>query len=166
MGCIGPNAIIRVAEAEVHRLHAALRAQFGLAAAGEMARAAGRRTARYLLAHRIPKPVHAVLRRLPAALVARVLLATIRRNAWTFVGSGRFTATSGGLRGTALLTVQDNPLCRGLRLPVPACDFCAATFGRLFAKQAHPHAVVREVSCEALGAPACRLEIIWAQPAV
>lgn len=200
MGCIGPNAIIRVAEAatqrfglsstvrlfsaaglghrlavppeamvaeaEVHRLHAAMRDQYGLEAAAELAREAGRRTALYLLTHRIPKPLQAVLRRLPAALAARVLLAAIRRNAWTFVGSGRFTAKAGGLRGPSLLTVQDNPLCRGLRLPVPACDFYAATFGVLFTTLVHPRSVVREVSCEALGDPACRFEIRWDQPAV
>jgi divinyl protochlorophyllide a 8-vinyl-reductase len=102
-----------------------------------------------------------LLRRLPAALAARVLLAAIRRNAWTFVGSGRFNADAGGLRGPVLLTVQDNPLCRGLRLAVPACDFYAATFGELFAALVHPDAVVREVACEAMGDPACRFEIRW-----
>ncbi len=195
VGCIGPNAIIRVAEAatqrfglpstarlfeaaglqhrlaappqamvaeaEVYRLHAALREQFGLQAAAELARDAGRRTAHYLLAHRIPKPLQVVLRRLPAALAARVLLAAIRRSAWTFVGSGRFSAQAGGWRGPACLSVQDNPLCRGLRLPVPACDFYAATFGELFVALVHPRAVVREVACEALGDPACRFEIRW-----
>jgi divinyl protochlorophyllide a 8-vinyl-reductase len=49
---------------------------------------------------------------------------------------------------------------------VPACDFYAATFGELFVTLVHPRSVVREVSCEALGDPACRFEIRWDQPAV
>jgi divinyl protochlorophyllide a 8-vinyl-reductase len=154
-----PDAM--VAEAEVRSLHDALRAQYGLETAGELARDAGRRTAHYLLANRIPRPLQAVLRRMPAALAARVLLMAIRRNAWTFVGSGRFQADAGGLRGPALLSVQDNPLCRGLHLPVPACDFYAATFGELFRALVHPRSAVVEVACEARGDPACRFEIRW-----
>jgi divinyl protochlorophyllide a 8-vinyl-reductase len=150
-----------VAEDEVRALHVALRAQYDPGTAADLARDAGRRTAHYLLANRIPKPLQWLLRRLPAALAARVLLAAIRRNAWTFVGSGRFQADAGGLRGPAVLTVKDNPLCRGLSLPAPACDFYAATFGTLFAALVHPRSEVREVACEACGESACVFEISW-----
>ena len=150
-----------VDETEVLRLHNTLRAQLGPELAADIAHEAGVRTAHYLLQHRIPRPLQAVLRVLPAALAARVLLAAIRRNAWTFVGSGRFSATAGGLRGPAVLVVRDNPLCRGLALTVPACDFYAATFETLFADLVHPQAWAREVSCEARGDSECRFEIRW-----
>ena len=84
-----------VDEAEVSRLHRALRAVVGEAGAREVAFEAGTRTGDYLLAHRIPKPVQWLLRHLPAPLAARVLLAAIRRHAWTFAGSGEFTVRAG-----------------------------------------------------------------------
>ena len=150
-----------VDEADVRRLHAALRERLGQAAAREVAQAAGRATAEYLLAHRIPRPLQKVLRRLPAHWAARVLLAAIRRNAWTFVGSGQFAASAGSGRCPAVLEIRGNPLCRGLRADAPACDYYAATFERLFATLVHPWSRVREVACEACGDDACRFEIRW-----
>lgn len=151
-----------VLEAEVRRLHETLRERLGPAAAGEVGRAAGSATGDYLLAHRIPRPLQAVLRRLPAWLAARVLLAAIRRNAWTFVGSGHFSATRPGPRDRGVdLAIRANPLCVGQHAEVPACDFYAAVFERLFGALVHPQARVREVACEACGADACRFEIRW-----
>lgn len=147
-----------VDEAEVTRLHRELREAVGAAEARTIAREAGRRTGDYLLAHRIPRPVQAVLKRLPAMLAARVLLEAIRRHAWTFAGSGRFDARAGR---PVVLTLRDNPLCRGIRLGEPACDYYAATFERLFAVLVHRHARVEEVYCEAMGATACVFEIRW-----
>jgi len=154
-----PEAMVD--EAEVRRLHRELRAQLGLPAAAEVARAAGRRTADYLLQRRIPRPAQALLKCLPAPLAARVLLAAIARNAWTFVGSGRFSARAGR---PVVLAIRDNPLCCGLDSVAPACDFYAATFERLFQVLVHPRAAVREVTCEACGDTACRFEIDWPVP--
>jgi divinyl protochlorophyllide a 8-vinyl-reductase len=147
-----------VDECDVRQLHRTLRDTLGVAAAADVARAAGQRTAAYLLAHRIPKPLQAVLRRTPAPLAARVLLAAITRNAWTFVGSGRFTVQTG--RPWVLL-ITGNPLCRGLVAEAPACDFYAATFQSLFVALVHPATQVTEVACEARGDPECRFEITW-----
>jgi divinyl protochlorophyllide a 8-vinyl-reductase len=147
-----------VEETEVRRLHGALREQLGAAGAREVALAAGRRTGDYLLGHRIPKPVQALLKLLPAPLAARVLLAAIRRNSWTFAGSGQFEARPGS---PVLLTIRHNPLCKDLVTETPACDFYAATFERLFAVLVHPRASVREVACESCGDPECRFEIRW-----
>jgi len=147
-----------VEEAEVRRLHHTLRDALGAEQARDVATAAGRATADYLLAHRIPKPLQKVLKRLPAGLSARVLLAAITRNAWTFVGSGEFKARVGQL---AVLSIRHNPLCRGLQAETPACDFYAATFERLFQVLVHPESRVREVACEACGDPECRFEIRW-----
>lgn len=150
-----------VAEEDVRRLHAALRERLGPPAAREVAQASGRATAEYLLTHRIPGPLQEVLRRLPARWAARVLLAAIRRNAWTFVGSGRFTASAGGGRRPVVLEIRANPLCRGLHADAPACDYYAATFERLFVRLVHPDSQVRETACEACGDVACRFEIRW-----
>ena len=147
-----------VEEAEVRQLHGALREKLGAATARDVATAAGRATADYLLGHRIPKPVQRLLRVLPAPLAARVLLAAITRNAWTFAGSGEFSARAGS---PVQLTIRHNPLCQGLHTDTPACDFYAATFERLFQVLVHRNARVREVACEACGSDACRFEIRW-----
>jgi divinyl protochlorophyllide a 8-vinyl-reductase len=147
-----------VDEADVRRLHGVVRASLGPVVAGEIAREAGRRTAAYLLARRIPKPLQAVLRWTPAPLAAQVLLAAIHRNAWTFVGSGRFSARAGR---PWLLHIHGNPLCQGLLAGAPACDFYAATFEGLFRALVHREARVVEVACEACGDAECRFEIHW-----
>lgn len=151
-----PEAMVD--EAEVSRLHRALRAALGEPKAREIAFDAGTRTGDYLLAHRIPKPVQAVLRHLPAAWASRVLLMAIRRHAWTFAGSGRFTARAGR---PVRLTILHNPLCAGLASQEPACAFYTATFERLFRVLVHANAHAREVACEAMGAPACVFEVSW-----
>lgn len=147
-----------VLETEVARLHAELRRTLGEADARHVAREAGRRTGDYLLAHRIPKAVQALLQRLPAAWAARVLLAAITRHAWTFAGSGRFTARAGS---PVVVQIEHNPLCRGLVADTPACDFYAATFERLFRALVHPRTQVVETHCEACGDDACRFELRW-----
>lgn len=191
-GRIGPNAIIRVAEAlrreggdaqalrvfsaaalepylrhppermvdeaEVTRLHATLRAALGDARARAVSRDAGYATGDYLLAHRIPRPVKAVLKMLPATLAARVLLQAITRHAWTFAGTGVFTATPGR---PVRFQIRGNPICRGTVATQPVCDYYAATFERLFRVLVHPRATVVETDCEAAGAAACRFEIRW-----
>jgi divinyl protochlorophyllide a 8-vinyl-reductase len=147
-----------VDEAEVTRLHCALRDALGGRLAGEVARQAGQRTAEYLLAHRIPKPVQALLKWLPAPWAARLLLQAIRRHAWTFSGSGEFTARAGA---PVVLTIRGNPLCRGVTSDTPACDFYAATFERLFRTLVHRNARAVEVACEARGDAECRFELRW-----
>jgi divinyl protochlorophyllide a 8-vinyl-reductase len=149
-----------VDEAEVRALHGALREALGLPMAREVARAAGERTADYLLAHRIPRPVQRLLKLLPAPLAARVLMAAMRRNAWTFAGSGHFSADAVARR-RCLLTIRGNPLCRGVSAAEPACDFYAGTFERLFQLLVHRGARVRELACEACGDEACRFELRW-----
>ncbi|MBL8347093.1 MAG: bacteriochlorophyll 4-vinyl reductase [Rubrivivax sp.] len=151
-----------VLEAEVRRLHETLRERLGIELAADVAQAAGEATGTYLLAHRIPKPLQAVLRRLPAWLAARVLLAAISRNAWTFVGSGHFSATAPGPRAAGVdLQIRANPLCVDQQAEAPACHFYAAVFERLFSTLVHPHSQVRETACEARGDDACRFEIRW-----
>lgn len=191
-GQIGPNAVVRIAEAvaarfgagatarlflaaglsrhltappsrmvdetEVIRLHAELRAMFGLEAARELSREAGRLTAGYLLAHRIPKPMRILLPKLPARLASRILLVAVSRHAWTFAGSGHFTATPGR---PVRLRIRDCPLCRGAESGEPLCEFYSATFEHLYRALVHPAATGRQTACQASGAPACEFEIRW-----
>jgi len=147
-----------VDEAEVACLHRCLRAELGTDLAREVGRAAGIRTADYLLARRIPHAVQWSLRHLPAGLASPLLLAAIRRNAWTFVGSGRFAARAGR---PARLSISGNPLCRDVSACVPVCDYYAATFEQLFRELVHPNMRAVETTCEAAGAPACVFELRW-----
>lgn len=151
-----PSAMVD--EAEARRLHVQLRSALGDRLAAEVSREAGIATAEYLLAHRIPKPVQAVLKLLPASLASRVLLAAISRHAWTFAGSGRFEAVAGQ---PCVLTIHDNPLCRGQASDHPVCDYYAATFEHLFRVLVHRDPRVTETHCEARGDEACRFELRW-----
>jgi divinyl protochlorophyllide a 8-vinyl-reductase len=151
-----PQAMVD--EAEVARLHAAMRALLGPGAARIAARAAGTRTADYLLAHRIPRAAQGLLKALPAPLASRLLLRAIGGHAWTFAGSGRFEARPGH---PTRLSIRGNPVCRRVAGDAPACDYYAATFEQLFRVLVHQGARVVETACEACGDDACRFEIRW-----
>jgi divinyl protochlorophyllide a 8-vinyl-reductase len=156
-----------VDERDVTDLHRALRETLDVAEVDRVAREAGERTATYLLAHRIPRPAQAVLRRLPAPLAARALLRAIGAHAWTFTGSGRFAGAPPGWRAAShggepvRLSLHDNPTCRGVHTVAPACSYHAAVFETLFATLVHPRARVIETACEAAGGDACRFEVRW-----
>lgn len=145
-----------VDEEVVRRLHRVVADALDPVTAEAVARAAGRRTAAYILAHRIPGPARTLLRALPAALASPLLLAAIRRHAWTFAGSGRFRTEPGP---PLHLVLADCPLCRGVRAERPACGYFAATFEGLFAALVSRAATVREIECAAMGASACRFEV-------
>lgn len=91
---------------------------------------AGRRTAIYLLGNRIPSPVQAVLRLLPPALAARLLLSAIGRHAWTFAGSGAFSTTQSG--GVTVI-VAGGPFAAAGPAEDALRAFYEAVFGHLFA---------------------------------
>ncbi|ALK08562.1 bacteriochlorophyll 4-vinyl reductase [Blastochloris viridis] len=151
-----PNHMVD--DREVMLLHQALRSTLGLERAREIAREAGRTTGDYLLAHRIPRGVQILLKMLPPSPAARLLMAAIRRNAWTFTGGGAFHIMSGSpLR----FTIAGGPISRGATSDVPVCDYYASTFQRLFQVLVSPAATVVEIACEALGDPACVFEVRW-----
>lgn len=151
-----PDAMID--ERRTAALHLALRRELPEEAAGILAEA-GRLTGDYILAHRIPKPAQWLLRHLPAGLAGPLLLDAIARHAWTFAGTGRFSARRGH---PCLVEIAGNPLVAGEAAATPVCVWHAAVFRRLFRKLVHPAAEVREIACGAAGAPACRFEIDWA----
>jgi divinyl protochlorophyllide a 8-vinyl-reductase len=117
-----------VEEADVVALHQALGRTFG-AHAPPIARDAGERTARYLLANRIPRAVQRILRAAPPWLAARILLAAIRGNAWTFAGTGTFRASAG--RGAAV-SVAGGPFAAPGDAAAPLSAFYASVFETLF----------------------------------
>lgn len=191
-GEIGPNAVIRVAEAlravegahqvarifrasnleryldqppehmiderEVAVLHREVRSQLGPARARTIGWVAGLRTADYLLDHRIPHAAQRVIRGLPGRQASWLLATAIRRNAWTFAGTGDFTVQHG--RPT-VFSIADCPLCRKQTSVAPYCDYYAGTFERLFRTLVHPGSRAVETECQATGGSACRFTIAW-----
>lgn len=140
-------------EGPAARLHAAVRHDLPAEAPAILAQA-GRRTADYILAHRIPRPAQAVLRALPPALAAPVLTRAIAKHAWTFAGSGLFRVA-----GRLTFEIADNPLIRGERAPAPLCVWHAAVFERLFRTLVDDRLRAHETACCACGDPACRFEL-------
>ncbi|PXW72773.1 divinyl protochlorophyllide a 8-vinyl-reductase [Loktanella sp. PT4BL] len=137
-------------EGPAARMHQALRA-IEPEMAPSLAWAAGERTARYIMARRIPKPAQLLLRVLPAALAGPVLSKAIAQHAWTFAGSGEFAVT-----GPLVFEIRDNPIVRGEVSETPLCHWHAAVFETLFRSLVDPRLRCVEESCCATGAPACR----------
>lgn len=137
-------------EGPAARMHQALRA-IEPEMAPSLAWAAGERTARYIMARRIPKPAQVLLRVLPAALAAPLLSKAIARHAWTFAGSGEFAVT-----GPLVFEIRDNPIVRGEVSKTPLCHWHAAVFETLFRSLVDTRLRCAEESCCATGAPACR----------
>jgi divinyl protochlorophyllide a 8-vinyl-reductase len=147
-----PEAMVD--EAVPARLFRATRAVLAPGEADAVLAEAGRRTAAYVLAHRLPKPVQAAMRVLPAALARPVLLAAIRSNAWTFAGSGVVT-----VRG-AVLEIAANPLA------TPGCPWHRGVLETMARRLVAADAVARHTACCAEGAPACRFVLTRAQSAM
>ncbi|MCL5778596.1 bacteriochlorophyll 4-vinyl reductase [Limibaculum sp. FT325] len=147
-----------VPETEVRALHSCLWQRMGDEEAARLSWEAGLRTGDYLLAHRIPHPAQRLLRWLPPRLAAMALIAGIRRHAWTFAGSGSFSARVG--RGCTV-SIAGCPICTRGAGGGPVCVFYTAVFQGIFRALVHHRAQVRETACEAEGAPACTFEITW-----
>ncbi|QDH33058.1 bacteriochlorophyll 4-vinyl reductase [Porphyrobacter sp. YT40] len=121
-----PSGEHMIPEIEALRLHRwlALHDPMG---AFVIAEESGARTADYIIANRIPRAAVWLLKRLPAMLAAPLLMAAIRKHAWTFVGAGSFAA-AGAWRFTIDRTGADDPI------PPPDSLFgwYAAVFTRLY----------------------------------
>ncbi len=148
-----------VPDEDVARLHAALRHELGTREASAIADRAGRLTADYLLANRIPRPAQRLLGLLPAPLALRLLLKAIGRHAWTFAGRGQFAWRREGR--TFVLTLAGGPVSRDTTAEAPVCAYYAATFERIFAVILRRPVLVVETACEATGAPACEFTVSW-----
>lgn len=143
-----PEAMIDQALARA--LFDALYAELPGPQARDVARQAGRLTGAYILAHRIPKPAQALLKRLPARFAGPMLLKSIARHAWTFAGSGLCAVTPGP---PVQLTITGNPIA------VPGCVWHTGVLEVLFQTLVSKNAQVRHTRCEHAGAGACAFEI-------
>jgi len=143
---------------DVAALHRAMVECLGARNAAKVSLEAGRLTGDYLLANRIPSSAQAVLRMLPRALAARILVKAIARHAWTFAGAGTF---SYNFEPQLFLRLTGSPVCRELQSSEPACNYFAATFERVFGAMLGPKLRVIETECEATGASACVFRVSW-----
>jgi divinyl protochlorophyllide a 8-vinyl-reductase len=121
-----PSGEHMIPEVEVLRLHRwlALHEPMG---AFVVAEEAGSRTADYIIAHRIPRAAVWLLRHLPAGLAAPLLMAAIRKHAWTFIGAGVFAA-----RGSWRFTIDRSAADDSLPPPGSLFAWYAAVFTRLY----------------------------------
>lgn len=148
-----------VDESEVRALVRTCLAHLGHRPTRAVLREAGQRTAEYLLANRIPRPVQWLLRVLPASIGVRLLSRAMAQHAWTFAGSGHFHVQFGR---APEFSIGDCPLCRGLTLDAPVCDFYAGTFEILLSRLVRRDTCVAQVESAASGGHACRYEVRWA----
>lgn len=121
-----PSGEHMIPEVEALRLHRwlALHDPMG---AEVITEEAGARTADYIIAHRIPKPAAALLRCLPAGAAAPLLMAAIRKHAWTFIGAGLFQPESAWA-----FTIDRHGAGDTLPPPESLFGWYAAVFTRLF----------------------------------
>jgi divinyl protochlorophyllide a 8-vinyl-reductase len=99
---------------------------------------AGSRTADYIIAHRIPKAATWLLRRLPARIAAPLLMAAIRKHAWTFIGAGAFAVDS------AWRFSIDRSAAGDVVLPPDSLfHWYAAVFARLYRQLVAPDCICR-----------------------
>lgn len=125
--------------------------------AADLLRDAGRRTADYLMANRIPRLAQWLIRRLPRRAGLSLLLKAMQANAWTFAGSGTFTVVT--TPAGAELGFHACAMCRDMHTDGPVCDFYAGTFEHLIRTLVTRDATVREVECIATGGHRCRFEV-------
>lgn len=149
-----------VAEETVAALHRAMRCLLPPDEARRVAADAGRRTAGYLLAHRIPRIMRVALPMLPRPVAARILLGAIARHAWTFVGSGRFEVLGGfvprfAVHGGALLRDEAADAARA---------YLAATFEGLFQALTGRSARVGSRAAASADGPALHFDLSWTSP--
>ena len=149
-----PDGSSMIPEGEAGALHQALR-RVCPSQAPDLAAQAGERTARYILAHRIPKPAQHILKALPAPLAARSLARAIGKHAWTFAGSGRFEVET-----PWRFKIHANPIVRGEASQHPLCHWHSAVFAKLYQSLVAPDCTCRETSCCAQpGQTACTFEL-------
>lgn len=149
-----PDGSEMIPETEAARLHRQLRLEEP-EMAPRLAAEAGRGTARYILAHRIPKSAQIVLQIAPPVLSARMLARAIARHAWTFAGSGVFRTD-----GPWTFEIANNPIVEHEHSAHPLCQWHAAVFEELYRTLVHPRSRCRETCCRAQGAGnICRFEI-------
>lgn len=120
-----------VEETKFHTLVTSLDKDLDNSVLAELLKDSGQRTAAYLLKVRIPGFFQKLLKPLPPSLAFKLLLFAISKNAWTFVGSGDFSYTSGKI---PVITVKvTHPT-----IPVVG-NFYLGTFTKLLGELVNPN---------------------------
>ena len=121
------------------------------AEAGAIVCEAGRMTADYVIAHRIPRAARWLLAGAPAPQAARLLLKSIHRNAWTFCGSGVCIIETGR---TPALTLINNPI------RTPDCAWHTAVLQQLFKQLVSARLRIDYCAVRLDGNPADRFDVV------
>jgi divinyl protochlorophyllide a 8-vinyl-reductase len=146
-----------IPEAEFHALAELLAARLGPEQAGAILYRSGERTADYVVHHRIPAPIHALLAVLPAPLGLRLLLPAIGKHAWTFAGSEEFRFSLGRapwLSIGSLVGADTSGIAAVL------CRYYCGAFTQMLRRLVSRRIELRETSCQARGARACVYQIV------
>lgn len=148
-----PSGKHMIPEVDALRLHRWLALHDPLGAF-VIAEESGARTADYIIANRIPRAVCWLLRHLPAVLAAPLLMAAIKKHAWTFIGAGDFAAG-----GAWAFTIDRTTAGDSLPPPDSLFAWYAAVFTRLYGSL-----VAEDCTCRmakpAPGHVACRTYVI------
>jgi divinyl protochlorophyllide a 8-vinyl-reductase len=145
-----------VVEHEFLDLIGHLREWQGLEVAAEVLERSGELTAAYVMANRIPAPIRTLLRIVPGWLGLRILLAAIKKHAWTFAGSGQFSYRfDRGLHLQLAHCIE----CQGIQSDTPICRYYCGAFRGMIGTLIDPKVQVREIACSACGAGACEFVV-------
>lgn len=112
----------------------------------------GRRTAEYVLAHRLPPAVGWLVKFLRKGPGPMLLLQAIALNARTFGESGSYRF---GTRPVLHVEVANPVLCSTPALAAAVCRYYRGAFERLFEVLIDPSTILVQERCQADGAPAC-----------
>lgn len=141
-----PDGLSMIPEGAAARLHKQLRLEEPEFAA-LLSEAAGRKTADYILANRIPKPANILLKGLPKHVSAMMLSRAIERHSWTFVGSGHLRVPD-----PWTFELQNNPLIKGEYSETCLCHWHVGVFTRLYQKLVSKRCECIETRCGAQNA--------------
>ncbi|MEM1412304.1 MAG: bacteriochlorophyll 4-vinyl reductase [Pseudomonadota bacterium] len=135
-----------VPEEEAYRLFTSTRDVLGNTTGDLVLKLAGQGTARYVMQNRIPGTVRGLLKTMPPRFAAPMLLNAIKRNAWTFAGSG--VCSSMKSRPGWIIEIASNPLA------TPSCPWHVAVLETLFQSLVSKVSQIESLS-DGLSAGAC-----------
>ena len=125
-----------VEESTVIRLFRAVEQKLPCREAQHLLQEAGNRTGQYILKNRIPAVARYLLPILPRRMALAILLKAMKRNAWTFAGSGHFRYE---LEPRICMEIENNPLVLTF-----GCPWHTAVFNTLIGALVRPRPAVRE----------------------
>ncbi|MEM9618679.1 MAG: bacteriochlorophyll 4-vinyl reductase [Pseudomonadota bacterium] len=144
-----------IPESDAAALHQAVFDIAGSERARTISADAGRRTADYVMANRIPGFAKTILRALPPGIAGPMLARAIEKHAWTFCGSGSFSIVKGGGARSLVVKIANNPL------ETPGCAWHCAVFERMFQQLVSSKALVRYKKRHSQDSEACLFSISY-----